>query len=119
MRFLVFGCGFLTVCFLISCGNNVQNNTEKLLQDSSAVNSSIIKGEIKIIEPIEDKEVVVLQKNGITLTEIKSETNKDAVIVLNTKKYNEGENHLSFSVTNIQSYSISYLANNYSLSQFI
>ena len=37
---------------------------------------------------------------------------------MNTKQFTEGENHLSFSVDGVFDYSIAYLANNYSLSQF-
>ncbi|PCJ01183.1 MAG: hypothetical protein COB15_01750 [Flavobacteriales bacterium] len=102
-----------------SCGNEVsENDTENTKNDSLAVQSVVVSGEIKIIEPVFDEEVVVLENDGITLTEIKSDNNKEATIVLNTKKFSEGKNHLSFSVNGVQNYSIAYLANNYSLSQF-
>ena len=109
----------LTSCFFFSCGNDVSKaETKKVLSDSLAVNTAVISGEVKIIEPIKDDEVVVLKKNGITLTEIKAEYNKEAAIKLNTKQFKEGENHLSFSVSGVHDYLIAYLANNYSLSQF-
>ncbi len=113
-------CSLSSVLFLFSsCGNEVsENDTESSKNDSLAVQSAVVPGEIKIVEPIVDEEVFVLENDGITLTEIKSGHNKDATIVLNTKKFSEGKNHLSFSVNGVQNYSIAYLANNYSLSQF-
>ena len=116
MRFLLFSTFFL---ILFSCGNDVaENDIEKSNLDSLKVNTTVVPGEVKIIEPVQDEGIVVLKKDGIALTEIKSENNKNATIELNTKQFTEGENHLSFSVTGTQDYSISYLANNYSLSQF-
>jgi hypothetical protein len=110
---------FFISSVLFSCGNEAsENGTKKSTADSLDVNTVAVKGEIKIIEPAADKEVVVLKKEGITLTEIKSNNNSEATIELNTKQFTEGENHLSFSVTGVQDYSISYLANNYSLTQF-
>ncbi len=104
--------------FLISCGNDsTENKVVKKLQDSLHINKSHY-GIAKIIEPVQDEEIVILKNNGITLTEIKPDNNPKATITLNTKQFNEGENQLSFSVTGVQGYSISYLANNYSLSQF-
>ncbi|MFB0924955.1 MAG: hypothetical protein QMB65_06695 [Vicingaceae bacterium] len=73
---------------------------------------------MQVVEPIIDEEVVVLQKDGITLIEIKSKNNKEASIQLNTKKFGVGKNHLSYTVEGVQDYSIAYLANNYTLSQF-
>lgn len=116
MRFIFFSILFL---ILFSCGNDVvDDGIGNLKVDSLSTNSVAVIGEIKITEPIIDEEVATLSKNGITLTEIKSETNKEATIKLNTKQFDEGDNHLSFSVSGVQDYSISYLANNYSLSQF-
>lgn len=110
---------FLVSFILFSCGNDVADNgPENPKIDSLNTNTIVATGEIKIIEPIVDEEIVTLKKDGITLTEIKSDNNKDASIELNTKQFNEGENHLSFSVGGVQGYSISYLANNYSLTQF-
>ena len=106
-------------CIFLSCGNDVlENDIEKSNQDSLNSTAIIANGEIKIIEPVVDKEIVTLTKNGITLNEIKSENNTETTIELNTKKFNEGLNHLSFSVTGSNDYSISYLTNNYSLDQF-
>jgi len=114
MRFLFIS--FLLILF--SCGNDtLDNEVGKSDQDSVHINKSYY-GIAKIVEPVEDEEMAVLKKDGITLTEIKSENNKDAVLELNTKQFNEGENQLSFLVMGVQGYSISYLANNYSLSQF-
>ena len=110
---------FFVFYIFLSCGNDVsENDAEKSTQDSLKVNTTVVSGEVKIIEPVKDEEIVTLSTNGITLTEIKSNNNPEATIKLNTKQFSEGENHLSFSVTGVQGYSISYLANNYSLSQF-
>lgn len=103
---------------LLSCGADEVNNAEIPKNDTTQTQVNATTGEIKIIEPIVDEEIVSLKKDGITLTEIKSDNNKEASIELNTKQFNEGENHLSFLVSGVQGYSISYLANNYSLSQF-
>lgn len=112
-------CVVLVSVFLFSCRDDVlENKVEDLKSDSLAVKSVIAKGEIQIVEPIVDDEIVVLENNGITLTEIKSDHNEKASITLNTKQFSEGENHLSFSVAGVQGYSIAYLTNNYSLSQF-
>ena len=114
-------------CFMIcilsavffSCGNkSTDERAEKSKSDSLVVKSVVAKGVIQIVEPVVDEEIVVLEKNGISLIEIKSKSNKDAEIELNTKKFSFGKNHLSYSVSGVQDYSISYLANNYSLSQF-
>jgi len=102
-----------------SCGSDVSEQLdEKLLADSVTTGVVIPKGEVKIVEPVVDEEVVVLEKNGIILTEIKAENNPEATIVLNTKQFEQGENHLSFSVKGVKGYSIAYLANNFALSQF-
>ncbi|MBL4669516.1 MAG: hypothetical protein JKY30_09680 [Flavobacteriales bacterium] len=109
----------LISCFFFSCGNDISNSEkENLKNDPLKTEVAIPTGGIKIIEPIVDEEVVVLEKNGITLTEIKGQNNSEATIQLNTKQFKEGENYLSFSVSGVQNYFISYLANNYSLSQF-
>ncbi|MBL4592241.1 MAG: hypothetical protein JKX68_00320 [Flavobacteriales bacterium] len=119
MKFLVSCFLFLASCILFSCGNDAsESEVENPKVDSLNVNAIVTSGEIKIIEPVADEEIVVLKKSGITLTEIKPEHNKEATIKINTKQFSEGENHLSFSVSGVQGYSISYLANNYSLSQF-
>ena len=79
----------LTFVFcLCSCGNSSQDSgTENTQNDSLKTEIVIPKGEIKIIEPVIDEEIVVIQKGGITLTEIKSDNNKAATITLNTKKF--------------------------------
>lgn len=109
---------FFSVCCFFSCGGDENNSSEISQNDSLELEVKTVVGEAQIIEPIKDEEVVVLKNNGITLTEIKSDNNPAATLKLNTKQFNEGENHLSFSATGVQEYSISYLANNYSLSQF-
>ena len=104
---------------LISCGNDaVDNEIENPKSDSTSAKSTVAVGEVEIIEPVIDEEVVVFEKNGITLTEIKNENISNATIELQTKQFNEGENHLKFVVNGVDNYSIAYLANNYSLTQF-
>ncbi len=117
-RSLVFSL-FSFLFFLSSCGNDVsENKTKNLKSDSLVVEAVVAKGEIEIVEPVIDEEVVRLEKDGIVLTEIKTKTNQETSIKINSKKMSVGKNHLSFSVNDISNYSIAYLANNYSLSQF-
>jgi hypothetical protein len=104
---------------LFSCGNNSTNGSaEKTKSDSLYAENVAVKGEVKIVEPVVDEKVVVLEKDGISLTEIKSKNNKSASVQLNTKKFSIGKNLLNFAVNDVQNYSIAYLANNYSLSPF-
>ena len=106
-------------CLLFSCGNDTSENTdENPKNDSLITNVTVPFGEVKIIEPIKDEEIVVLKRDGITLTEVKSENYKEATLGLTTKQFNEGINQLSFSTSGVTDYTISYLANNYSLTQF-
>jgi len=111
---------FLFSVILFSCGGDVgdRSQTEGLKLDSLAEAVIIPKGDVKIVEPVIDEEVVVIENNGITLTEVKVGVSDEATIVLNTKQFTEGENHLSFSVNGVFDYSITYLANNYALKQF-
>ena len=91
--------GLISSLLLFSCGGDSANNKiEKPKSDSLAVESVVAKGEIKIIEPVIDGEIVILKENGITLTEVKSENNTNISLELNTKQFKEGGNHLSFSV---------------------
>ena len=111
---------FLFSVILFSCGNDTSDSvqTEVLKSEPLDVGVEVSKGEVQIVEPVIDESIVVLENNGITLTEVKTEGNGKATIVLNTKQFTEGENHLSFSVDGAYDYSIAYLANNYALSQF-
>lgn len=105
--------------FFCSCGSgDLEGDSGKPKSDSLAVESIVAKGEVRVVEPVIDEDVLVLKKDGITLTEIKAGNNKEASIQLNTKKFAKGKNHLSFSVNGVQNYLIAYLANNYSLYQF-
>ncbi|PJB16168.1 MAG: hypothetical protein CO118_00845 [Flavobacteriales bacterium CG_4_9_14_3_um_filter_32_8] len=115
--FLLFSLIIFTSCFT-SCKSDSTNNDAKNQNLDSLNNSSISTGEPKIIEPMVDEKIEVLTNNGITLTELKSDNNKNASIQLNTKQFTEGINQLQFSVDNVDNYTISYLANNYSLTQF-
>lgn len=116
--FLFFSFLILASCFLISCGTDSSTNYKKNQNLDSLSNALISNGEPKIIEPVTDEKIIVLTNNEITLTEIKSVNNKDANISLNTKQFKEGVNQLQFSVNGVENYTISYLANNYSLTQF-
>ncbi|MDF1673156.1 MAG: hypothetical protein P1U41_06600 [Vicingaceae bacterium] len=107
----------MVLIFLISCGEDTRITNDSVQNDSLAVNIKTVIGEAKVIEPVRDEEVVVLEKDGIKLTEIKAESSK-AELALNTNQFKEGKNHLTFSVNGMSDYNISYLANNYFLSQF-
>lgn len=103
--------------FLISCGGDLETTNDSVQNDSTQTQVETAVGEAKIIEPDKDDEVVVLEKDGITLTEIKAESSQ-AELTLNTTSFKEGKNHLSFSVNGVNDYNISYLANNYYHTQF-
>ncbi|MGB0881347.1 MAG: hypothetical protein ACPGSO_00225 [Vicingaceae bacterium] len=107
------------LCFAFSsCSNDVPEQLEKSpAKDTLVVNNFVAKGDVKIVEPIKDETVVVLKKDGITLTEIKPEQ-PEVSFNLNTKKFEVGKNQLSFSIDGVQHYNIAYLANNYAVSQF-
>jgi hypothetical protein len=110
---------FSFLFFLASCGNEVSiAEAEYSTSDSLALYTAVVAGQVQIVEPVIDEEVVVLQKEGITLTEIKPQKQSDAAIQLTTKKFSIGKNQLSFAVRDVQDYSIAYLANNYALAQF-
>lgn len=112
------GCSWLLfVWVFISCGGDTKINNDTLQNDSTQTQVETAVGEAQIIEPVKDDEVVVLEKDGITLKEIKTESN-EAELTLNTTSFKEGKNHLSFSVNGVNDYNISYLANNYYHTQF-
>ena len=113
-QFILLG---MVLMFLISCGGETEITNDSVQNESTQTNVETVVGEAKVIEPVKDEEVVVLKKDGITLTEIKAEES-EAELTLNTKKFKEGGNHLTFSVDGVSDYNISYLANNYLLSQF-
>jgi len=118
MKRIVVGCWLLVVGVFISCGGDKNNNSEASQNDSLAIEVKTVVGEAQIIEPVEDEEKVILKKDGITLTEVKADNNKNAAIELTNKQFKEGANKLQFNVSGVADYQISYLANNYSLSQF-
>ncbi len=102
--------------FLFSCGNDSNNAEKNVLDNTLQVSSSMEVA--KIIEPLIDDELVVLEQDGVILTEIKSQNNAAASIHLNTNQFKEGVNALNFKVEGITSYNIAYLANNYLLSEY-
>ncbi len=106
-----------TCVILSSCGGDTEITNDSLQNGTTQTQVETVIGEAQIVEPVKDDEVVVLEKDGITLTEIKTESSK-AELTLNTNSFKEGKNHLTFAVNGVSDYSISYLANNYSLSQF-
>ncbi len=109
---------FSFLLLLVSCRSDEGNNIESSQNDTTQIQTIANTGEPKIIEPVKDEEITVLENNGLTLTEIKSDNNKNARIELNTKQFKEGMNQLQFSVDGVEDYTVSYLANNYSLTQF-
>lgn len=114
---LVDSCWLIVVSLLISCGYDTENTDELPKNDSIQTSVVANTGEAKIIEPVIDEEVVVLESNGIKLTEIKAEQS-NASLILNTKSFKEGINQLNFTVKGVNDYNISYLSNNNYLTQF-
>jgi hypothetical protein len=107
----------LGLVLLLSCGGD-EETTEGLLESDTTQTQALNNtGEATIISPVVDEEITVLEKNGIKLTEIKSESNI-AKLTLNTKSFIEGKNHLNFQVEGVDNYKIAYLSNNYYLSRF-
>lgn len=114
MRFLV---SSLFLILFFSCGNEVKDQ-QISLSDSLAIKNIAVKEEVQIVEPVEDEDIIVLENNGITLTEIKAENNKEISLSLSTKTFIEGENKLSFEVGGISNYSIAVIENNYSIAHY-
>ena len=100
---------------LLSCGNDASNNHHKNQDSSTTLPTNHQKA--KIVEPIVDEEIIVLKKNGITLTEIKPEKHPATSLHLNTKQFKEGVNTLDFSVTGSENNAIAVIENNYTISQ--
>lgn len=102
--------------FFFSCGSEVED------QQLSAEELSTIKSKnsskAQIFEPVEDKEVIFLTKDGITLREFKAENNQSISLTLTTTSFKEGENQLSFKVDGISNYSLALIENNYSVVHF-
>ena len=106
-----------TFYFLVSCGGEAETHSELPENDSTQTKVIANTGEAQIIEPAVDEEIVKLEKDGIILREIKAEPS-EAVLTLNTNSFKEGKNQLNFAVEGVTDYNISYLANNYYLTQF-
>lgn len=109
------------ILFLTSCGNDI-----KTTENEPKTNDSLAKVEVPkiskedavIIEPIADEEIVVLEKNGIKLTELKTELANEISLKLNTKQFKEGINELDYLVDGISDYNIATIENNYTLNYF-
>ncbi|MCB9361341.1 MAG: hypothetical protein H6588_08570 [Flavobacteriales bacterium] len=109
------------IFFLTSCGtNDSQKVSENPIKDSipKVEAPKISQEDAVIIEPVADEEIVVLEKNGIKLTELKTEAAKDISLALNTKQFKEGINELNYSVDGISDYNIATIENNYTLNYF-
>ncbi len=107
---------FLLLSVFVSCGGD-ETTTELPQNDSTQTQVTTNTGEVQIIEPEVDDEVLVMENKGITLTEIKAEPS-EASLTLNTNSFKEGVNHLNFAVSGVGDHKISYLANNYYLTEF-
>jgi predicted component of type VI protein secretion system len=118
MKYLAFSTWCLV--FFVSCGSEATTENIEVRQDSiRAVEEPKISTEdAVIIEPIIDEEIVVLEKNGIKLTEIKTEVANNISLGLNTKQFKEGFNDLSYVVRGITDYNIATIENNYTLNYF-
>ena len=121
MRFLVFGFWFLVFGLFLSCGYDPKTNEKGPKTNDTLVKVEVPKisqEEAVIIEPIVDEEIVVLEKNGITLTELKTEAANEISLGLNTKQFKEGVNELDYLVNGIIEYNIATIENNYTLNYF-
>ena len=98
--------------FFCSCGDG--DSTDQQVSNSDSL--QIDNEQATIFEPVQDKEVDVFEKEGITLTEIKSENDKGVSINLLTNKFREGENDINFKVEGADDYYISIIENNYAIS---
>ena len=98
---------FILLAFFFSCSNDVKDQ-----QLSKADSLQVNMGTAKIFEPIQDEHIIVLEKDGITLTEIKSQNSEDISINLITKQFKEGENDINFKVDGVDDYSIAIIENN-------
>jgi len=119
MKFLISCFWFLVFWLFISCGGP-ETKVEEQIQDSipKLTEPKISSDEAVIIEPVVDDEIVVLEKGGIKLTEIKAENKSDISIELQTKQFKEGVNELNYLVEGIQDYNIATVENNYTLNYF-
>ncbi len=110
-------CAFL----FVSCGGDKTVETKGYgKQDSlTRVEESKVSAEdAVIIEPVIDEEIVVLEQNGVKLTELKTEKAQEISLNLTTKQFKEGVNELSYVVNGISDYKIATIENNYSLNYF-
>jgi|GEM_PF-570185 len=101
---------------LISCGGEVSD--QKILKSDSLQVNQLSIGQAKIFEPIQDEEIIVLEKEGITLTEIKSNNEEEISLELVTNSFKEGINELMFTVQGMEAYSIAVIENNFSVGHY-
>jgi hypothetical protein len=121
MRFLVFSLWFLVVGLFLSCGNDTKTSEKEPKTNDSLAKveaPKISQEDAVIIEPVVDEEIVVLEKNGIKLTELKTEVANEISLGLNTKQFKEGVNELDYLVNGISDYNIATIENNYTLNYF-
>ena len=101
---------------LNSCGGEVSD--QKLPKSDSLQINQPSTGEAKIIEPAQDDEVVVLEKHGITLKEIKLNNEAGISLELVTNSFKEGLNELMFTVKGTKQYSIAVIENNFTVKHY-
>ncbi|MCO6500360.1 MAG: hypothetical protein J5I47_08300 [Vicingus serpentipes] len=106
----------LLLFVFLSCGGEVSD--QKIPKSDSLQVNQLSVGQAKIFEPIQDEEIVVLENEGITLTEIKSNNEEEISLELVTNSFKEGENELMFTVKGMEDYSIAVIENNYTVNHY-
>ena len=121
MKFSVFSLCLLVFGLFLSCGNDTKTSEKEPKTNDTLVKvdaPKINQEDAVIIEPIADEEIVVLEKNGIKLTELKTEAASEISLKLNAKQFKEGVNELDYSVDGISDYNIATIENNFTLNYF-
>lgn len=114
MKFFV-ACCLLFILF--SCGDDTYSKKdEKKTENAVATNTSVVQEKAQIIEPKQDTQIVVLAKNGIKLTEIKTKNYPNASLKLLNTSFKAGKNVLNFKISGIADTNIAFIANNFGIS---
>jgi len=114
MKFFVACCLLLT---LFSCGGSTfSKKDEKKAKNASETTTAMVQEKVQIIEPKQDTETVILVKNGIKLTEIKTKNYPNASLKLLNTSFKAGKNILNFEVSGITDTNIVLIENNFDIS---
>jgi hypothetical protein len=116
---LKFGLILFSFVVLISCESDTNSEDRKNLDSSHFVSKiKAVPGDIKVVSPREGLDTLILESDGIILSEMKRERNDKASINLETEKFSEGKNTLRFLVNGMSTFKIACLLNNSNLSEF-